>query len=123
MKKNTKEWIQYGTAVTSLLSGISLSFLSFFFNNYDISNGVLWYVSQTLVYAGSIFGVGLYINSKFGEIRNYLTEKEYGSAENNNVGEEAFEAHISDSGDSCDNCAGSFNDESKVAKRKVKKSA
>jgi hypothetical protein len=65
----------------------------------------------------------LYINSKFGEIRNYLTEKEYGSAESNNVGEETFEAHFSDSGDSSDNCAGSFNDESKVAKRKIKKSA
>lgn len=123
MKKNTKEWIQYGTAVTSLLSGISLSFLSFFFNNYDISNGVLWYVSQTLVYAGSIFGVGLYINSKFGEIRNYLTEKEYGTAENNNVGEEAFEAHVDYSSDSCDNDVSVSDVEPISKKRKAKRAA
>lgn len=76
MTKNTKECIQYGTAVLSLSSGVVLSFLSFFLNKYDISDGVLWYVSQTLMYAGSIFGVSLYIHSKFGEIRNYITEKE-----------------------------------------------
>ena len=78
MTKQTKESIQYGTATFSLLSGIVLAFLSFFLNKYNISNGVLWYVSQTLVYAGSIFGVTTYINVKFGEIRNFLMSKENG---------------------------------------------
>lgn len=81
MKKNTKEWIQYGTATTSLLSGIALTFLSFFFNNYNISDGVLWYVSQTLIYAGSIFGVTAYINTKFGEIKTYIQERENGNSD------------------------------------------
>ena len=55
----------------------------------DIAGGVLGYVAQTLVYAASIFGVGLYIQSKFGEIKNYLVEKEYGS--NNAVDKKQLE--------------------------------
>ena len=83
MTKQTKESIQYGTATASLVSGIVLTFLSFFLNKYNISNGVLWYVSQTLVYAGSIFGVTTYINVKFGEIKSFLMSKENGY--NNNI--------------------------------------
>lgn len=78
MTRQIKESIQYGTATISLLSGIVLTFLSFFLNKYNISSGVLWYVSQTLIYAGSIFGVTTYINVKFGEIRNFLMSKENG---------------------------------------------
>nr|DAQ52990.1 MAG TPA: hypothetical protein [Caudoviricetes sp.]DAX50608.1 MAG TPA: hypothetical protein [Caudoviricetes sp.] len=33
----------------------------------------MWYIAQTFVYAGSIFGVSAYMNSKFGEIRTILT--------------------------------------------------
>jgi len=45
MTRQIKESIQYGTATISLLSGIVLTFLSFFLNKYNISSGVLWYVS------------------------------------------------------------------------------
>ena len=45
---------------------------SSFFNGGDVKDSVLWYVSQTLVYAGSIFGVGIYIQSKWGDVRNYI---------------------------------------------------
>ena len=54
MESNTKEWIQYGTAVAMVVSGIVLAFLSFFLNNYDIADGVLWYISQALIYAGGL---------------------------------------------------------------------
>lgn len=40
----------------------------FFLNGHDVTDGVLWYVGQTLVYAGSIFGVGIYINSRIASI-------------------------------------------------------
>lgn len=80
MQKNTKEWIQYGSAVGMLLSGVALTFLCFFLNHYHIEDSVLLYVAQCLVYAGSIFGVAIYIHSKFGEVRSdlqrWLTDKD-----------------------------------------------
>ena len=51
MQRNTKEWIQYGSAIFLLASGVAMAFLSFFFNGGDVKDSVLWYVSQTLVYA------------------------------------------------------------------------
>lgn len=76
MQRNTKEWIQYGSAVVMLASGVLLTFLCFFLNHYDIKDNVLWYVAQTLVYAGSIFGVTVYVNSKFGEIKQKIMSHE-----------------------------------------------
>ena len=32
MQRNTKEWIQYGSAIFLLTSGVAMAFLSFFFN-------------------------------------------------------------------------------------------
>lgn len=64
-----KDVVQYSTAVASLTSGIILAFFQFF-NTDDISNGVLGYVGQTLVYAASIFGVAMYWNGKYRETSN-----------------------------------------------------
>lgn len=75
MKANTKDWIQYGTAVAMIASGIALSMLSFFFNSYNIEDGVLWYVAQALVYAGSIFGVNIYIRTKYGEAESKIINR------------------------------------------------
>ena len=70
MQTNTKEWIQYGSAVAMIISGIVLAFLSFFLNHYDISDGVLWYISQALIYAGGIFGVSIYFKTRLGEFEH-----------------------------------------------------
>ena len=75
MQRNTKEWIQYGSAIALLTSGVAMAFLSFFLNGGDLKDSVLWYVSQTLVYAGSIFGVGIYVQSKWGEVKNYIDKR------------------------------------------------
>ena len=75
MQRNTKEWIQYGSAIALLTSGVAMAFLSFFLNGGDLKDSVLWYVSQTLVYAGSIFGVGIYVQSKWGEVKNYVDKR------------------------------------------------
>lgn len=72
MNKSTKEWMQYGSALGLLVSGVALVFLCFFLNNYDLKDSVLWYVGQCLVYAGSVFGVRAYMSSKYGEIKTYL---------------------------------------------------
>ncbi len=82
MKKNTKEWIQYGSAMGLLTSGVLMAFLSFFLHDGEVKDSVLWYVSQTLVYAGSIFGVGIYISNKYGEVRNYIDKVVKGKEEN-----------------------------------------
>ena len=44
----TKDWIQYSTAIAMILSGIILAFMSFFRNDGNSSEGVLWYVAQAL---------------------------------------------------------------------------
>lgn len=71
MKKDIKDKIMIASAVGTLLSGIVLSFLSFFLTHYEIHSSVLWYFAQTLMYAGSCFGIGAYI-SKF---RSEINEK------------------------------------------------
>ncbi len=65
---NIKDWMQYGSAIAMILSGITLAFLSFFQNDGDIGDGVLWYVAQALTYAGSVFGVSIYFRTKLGEM-------------------------------------------------------
>ena len=67
---NTKDWIQYGSAIGMIVSGIVLAFLSFFRNDGDISDGVLWYVAQALTYAGGIFGVSIYFKTKLGDFES-----------------------------------------------------
>lgn len=63
MTKDRKEAIQYASACIMLASGIVLSFLSFFLSNYTIEDSVLWYFAQTILYAGSIFGLTMYVSS------------------------------------------------------------
>ena len=53
-----------------IVSGIILAFLSFFKNDGDISEGVLWYVAQALTYAGGIFGVSIYFKTKLGDFES-----------------------------------------------------
>ena len=70
MTSNSKEIIQYGSAIAMVVSGIILAFLSFFLNGYDIAEGVLWYIAQALTYAGAIFGVSIYFKTKLGEFES-----------------------------------------------------
>lgn len=72
MTNNTKDTIQYSTAVLMVVSGVVLAFLSFFYNSYDIADGVLWYIAQALTYAGGIFGVTIYFRTKLNQAENRL---------------------------------------------------
>lgn len=68
--------IQAWTAVVLLLSGVVLSFLGFYASPLgEISNSVLWYFSQTLIYAGSIFGVSTYVRGKFKDIETEIRNR------------------------------------------------
>lgn len=61
MKKDIKDYIMIISALVTLASGIVLSFLSFFLSRYQIHDSILWYYAQTLMYAGSCFGIGAYV--------------------------------------------------------------
>lgn len=77
MQKETRTSVQIWSAVGMLIAGVTLSFIAFFTPPVgEISNSVLAFFAQCLVYAGSIFGVGIYINSKFGEIRHDIEKKQ-----------------------------------------------
>lgn len=63
--KDHKDGIMIVTACAMLLSGIILSFLSFFLSAaHVIHDSVLWYLAQTIVYASSVFGIGSYVSYK-----------------------------------------------------------
>lgn len=72
MKKETKESIQIWSAVGMLVAGVSLSVAGFIVPpTGEIHESVLWFFAQCLLYAGGIFGIGLYVNGKF----NHLADK------------------------------------------------
>ena len=76
MRANTKDWIQYSTAIAMVGSGIVLAFLSFFLTaDHNITDGVLWYVAQALTFAGAVFGISVYIKSKVGEVKSEIIDE------------------------------------------------
>jgi hypothetical protein len=65
MKRETKEDIQVWTAVGMLIAGVGLSVAGFLVEPLGIiHDSVLWLFAQCLIYAGSIFGVSIYVTSK-----------------------------------------------------------
>lgn len=74
MKQNTKDWIQYSTAIAMIVSAIVIVFVAFFLTT-TIASGVLIYVAQALCYAGGIFGVSIYFRSKLGEFESKVEDK------------------------------------------------
>ena len=68
---NWKDIVQYTTAVAGISSGIVLSYIQYF-DLGDISTGVLGYVAQMLLYAASIFGVTMYWNGKYNELKSLV---------------------------------------------------
>ena len=70
MTPDTKEKTQYTTAVIMIISAVLLASICFLPNHYKIEDSVLWYIAQALVYAASIFGISLAINTKMGQVKN-----------------------------------------------------
>ena len=76
MRKETRTDIQVWSAVFMLAAGVAMSVAGFIVPPLgEISNSVLYFCAQCLIYAGSIFGVGLYVNSKFKELNEEITKK------------------------------------------------
>lgn len=79
---DVKDKIAYTMSVVLMASGIIMAFMCFFVTeNHDITNGVLFYVSESFVTGGALLGIGLYVKNKFGEINNYLKNKLHNETE------------------------------------------
>lgn len=64
MKKNS---IQQITAVGMLVFGCTLTAIGFAIEPAgEIHNSVLWVLGQSLIYAGSVFGLKNYVDAKLG---------------------------------------------------------
>ncbi|MBQ6188792.1 MAG: hypothetical protein IJK45_01300 [Bacteroidaceae bacterium] len=71
MKQNTKDWVQYMSAVALILSAIALAFLSFIITE-DIGAGPLTYIGEALSAALGIFGISIYVVNRLDGIRSDL---------------------------------------------------
>ena len=69
MKQNTKDWIQYSTAIAMVISAIVIAFFAFIVTT-TIASGVLIYIAQALCYAAGIFGVSVYFKTKLGQFES-----------------------------------------------------
>lgn len=75
-KMTMKDWrdkVQYITAVTAALSGITLSFIQYF-QTCDLTSGMLGYVGEVLVFAAGVFGTTMYVNDKVSEMKTFVKE-------------------------------------------------
>lgn len=76
--------IQYFSAIGMLICGVALSVAGFIVSPLgEISDSVLWFAAQTMIYAGSVFGVSVYVNDKFNSITNQLNKNNNGSKKEN----------------------------------------
>lgn len=74
MKKELQTNIQYATAVAMLFAGAGLSIAGFIVPpTGEISDSVLWFFAQCLIYAGSIFGIGIYVKGRFDAFARQLS--------------------------------------------------
>lgn len=69
--------VQYGTAVGMLVSGVALTVAGFATPPVgEISDSVLWYAAQTMIYAGSVFGVSIYVNDRINGLKDRINKLE-----------------------------------------------
>lgn len=62
------------SAYLLLISGTCMAFAGFCVPPVgEISHSVLWYVSQSLIYAGSVFGVSAYVDTRIKKITDEQT--------------------------------------------------
>ena len=73
MDKKRKETIQVWSAIGMLIVGCALVVAGFIVPPVgDISDSVLWMFGECLIYAGSIFGIGIYVHGKIQTMRHEL---------------------------------------------------
>ena len=82
MKRETKEDVQIWTAVGMLIVGSGLTVAGFLVTPLGIiHDSVLWFFAQCLLYAGSIFGVCIYVTGKVNKAITNFKQKEESNGE------------------------------------------
>ena len=78
MTKEDRTKYQVYSALAMLLAGVALSVAGFLVPPVgEISDSVLWFFAQCLIYAGSIFGVSIYVQSKFSELKEEINKRSH----------------------------------------------
>ena len=68
-----------------LLVGVALAIAGFIVSPLgEISDSVLYFTAQCFIYAGSVFGVSVYVSDKFKNLQSKLGIKEKDESENSN---------------------------------------
>ena len=71
-----RDRVAYTMAIILIMSGIIMAFCCFFMTgDYNITDGVLFYCSETFVTGGALLGIATYVKSKFGEMSNYINKR------------------------------------------------
>jgi hypothetical protein len=82
MTKETRTDIQIYSAIAMLIAGVALATAGFIVAPTGvISDSVLHFFAQCLIYAGSIFGVSIYIHTKFAELKSKFDSIEEGGVQ------------------------------------------
>lgn len=75
-----KNKVAFITAIAAFTIGWGLTIAGFIIGAGVISESVLWVLGQSLVYAASVFGVGMYVGGEVkrlkGEIRTFMRNPE-----------------------------------------------
>ena len=82
MKQNTKDWIQYGSAIMMLVSAVVLAFISFFYLRL-IHSSIIAYVGEALAFAAGVFGLALYTHNEIR--RQFKRMRENGNVDDNTM--------------------------------------
>lgn len=76
MQQNTKDWIQYISAIAMLVSAITLAFWSFY-KLSEVHGSVLAYVGEAIAFVAGVFGLALYAKHEIKkEFRKWLQEQD-----------------------------------------------
>lgn len=79
MTREQRVNLQYYSAIAMLICGVALTIAGFIVPPIgEISDSVLWFAAKTMLYAGSVFGVNVYVKDKFNSI-----QEKFGIDENN----------------------------------------
>lgn len=74
MKQNTKDWIQYGSAIALIISGIAIALLSVIVT-MDIGGGALAYIGEAFGGALAIFGIAAYALRSIRDFKDEITSE------------------------------------------------
>lgn len=77
MTQERRITFQYFTAGAMLLVGVALAIAGFIVSPLgEISDSVLYFTAQSFIYAGSVFGVSVYVSDKFKNLQRKLGVKD-----------------------------------------------